>query len=293
MPRLQHVTFAIIGVGTWTCPQGVTKAWLWGFGAGGGGGGGRGGAASNTTFSSPGGGGGGAAEAPSSPIEIDVTPGTVYSITIGGAGARGTGGTGNAGSGGYGGNGGDTVFSVNGSGVPIATFVGGHGGEEGLNNPSGGGGVTHPDTFSGEVATTDPDIGIADNAVAVTAPSMGGWGAANTGTPALGWPGQRGRIQRGTNDGATATRSSSAGVGANGTGLGGGGGGGGGNGPLGVGGNGGVGGASGSQGGAGADANANTGAGGGGGGGSGYQGSQGGLGGAGGSGYLVISYIPH
>lgn len=298
--RLQYIEFLgsgnTGGVTTWTCPTGVFRIWLWGYGGGGGGGGGRGGATSNTTFSSPGGGGGGGAIPPPAPILVRVTPGTTYTITVGAAGIGGTNGSGNAGYGTSGGPGGDTIFS--GGGLNIR-FAGAHGGVadyNALQNPPGGGTV-HPEVA--DANAYDPVVQQSDSDLSlVVSPSGGGFGAKGTGTTgtAVAWPGMRAHVQRRTSDNGTVTRSSGGSNGANGTGYGGGGGGGGGNGPGGIGGNGGNGGASGASGSNGSGASDgtaanNTGAGGGGGGGAGYNGLAGGTGGTGGSGKLVINYL--
>lgn len=66
--------------GTWTCPAGVTKAFISGVGGGGGGGGGSNGGGS-------GGGGGGGAKAVRQ--TVTVVPTTEYTVTIGGGGAGG------------------------------------------------------------------------------------------------------------------------------------------------------------------------------------------------------------
>jgi hypothetical protein len=289
MARLHHKTFTANG--SWTCPPGVYKAWVWGFGGGGGGGGGRGGPTINTGFSSPGGGGGGGSRAPREPISVDVTPGTTYTVTIGAAGASGAGGSGNAGLGANGGDGGDTVLQDAGLTLTVR-FAGARGGMSDNGDPMVnpyGGGIVRKDM---ETGATDPVIQFGDaDSFGVIAPGGGGWGCAKNGTPAVAWPGQRGLIQRGAFDGVSKTISTGGTNGADGTGQGGGGGGGAGNGPLGVGGSGGNGGASGASGTGGGAAAGNSGAGGGGGGGAGYQGASGGAGGAGAAGRLVISYI--
>lgn len=294
MGRLKHVTF--LTSGSWTCPPGVFKIWVWGYGGGGQGGGGRGGASANTGFSSPGGGGGGGSRPPREPIEINVVPGTTYTIVIGTGGAgAGLGGSGNAGFGSHGADGGDTIFTDGGS--LYLRFAGARGGRAATQdadiNPYGGG-IVRADVDAGAF---DPvtQYGEADS-YGVISPGGGGWGCAKNGAPAVAWPGQRGLIQRGAYDGVSKTISTGGPNGANGTGQGGGGGGGGGNGPGGIGGSGGHGGNSGAAGGGGGNSydgitNNNTGAGGGGGGGAGYQGSNGGTGGSGGSGKLVVSYI--
>src|SRR3989339_71035 len=74
---------------TWLCPQGVTSVTVECWGGGGAGGG-------NTTAADGGGGGGGGAY--SKKINIAVTPGLTYTVTVGtgGTGTTGIGGTGNA-----------------------------------------------------------------------------------------------------------------------------------------------------------------------------------------------------
>lgn len=99
--RMQKDEF--LSSGNWTCPKGVSKAYLWASG-GGGAGGGSGGADS-------GGGGGGA---PIIWVAVDVVPDTVYAVTIG---AGGTGNASNSGS-----QGSSTTFGS------LATFPGGYGG---------------------------------------------------------------------------------------------------------------------------------------------------------------------
>lgn len=98
--------------GTWICPAGVYSAEFFVVGAGGGGGGT--GVSGATMYAVAGGGGGGAVKT----VNLSVTPGTSYTITIG---AKGTGAS-NA----VGGNGGFTEV-LNGATVLVRAF-GGQGG---------------------------------------------------------------------------------------------------------------------------------------------------------------------
>jgi hypothetical protein len=110
--------------GSWTCPAGVTTAYLSGCSGGGGGGGGGGGVSSSTTRTSSGGGGGGGGRS-SVKFPVSVTPGNAYSITIGAAGTGGAGGP--LGSNGTnGGGGGTTSFGT------LLALSGGSGGEAGI-----------------------------------------------------------------------------------------------------------------------------------------------------------------
>lgn len=297
--RLQHVPF--LTSGSWLCPAGVTRIWLYGYGGGGGGAGGAGGHSGVTASSAAGGGAGGGAVPEW--IPVDVVPGTTYTITIGAAGSGGAAGP--PGTPGFaGGEGGDTIFT-DGAGLTI-TFKGAHGGIRGQYDaiPPGGGSV-RADALDGLGADNYID-GLQSNTddgfYSVQA-GFGGWGAAVGASTA--WPGMRSYQQKGTHDGTTGTRSSAGAAAADsGAYKGGGGGGGGGNSGGGVGGNGGNGGAAnnGGNGTNGTNGNAagptgtsaNTGAGGGGGGGAGSAsgiGGTGGSGAAGGSGKLVVSFL--
>lgn len=100
--RMQKDEF--LANGNWTCPKGVSKAYLWASGGGGGGG--------SSTGTAAGGGGAGAAIMW---IPVDVVPDTVYAVTIGAGGAGGT--AGNSGL-----SGGTTTFGS------LASFYGGAGG---------------------------------------------------------------------------------------------------------------------------------------------------------------------
>lgn len=141
-------TFVDIGTaGTWLCPAGVTKAFLWGRGGSGGGGGGGGGAGGNGVNGGGGGGAGGSGGS-CAPVwmTVDVTPATTYYGILGAGGTAGAGGAGgafsaNGVSGTAGGSGGVTRF---GSGVTdIVRFAGGSGGGGGNNGVSapGTGGI--------------------------------------------------------------------------------------------------------------------------------------------------------
>lgn len=129
--------------GSWTCPAGVTTAYLSGCAAGAGGGGG-GGSIGSGASSGAGGGGGGGASVIKQPVTV--VPGTVYTITIGSGGVGGNGGAIGA-SGSDGSDGGNTSFGAlltltgggrgfGGGGVSPGVLGGGFGGSYG----GGGGG---------------------------------------------------------------------------------------------------------------------------------------------------------
>ena len=110
--------------GTWTCPAGVTKAWITGIGGGGGG-------EEGTTDTISGGGGGSGAIARAT--LVTPTPGTAYTVTIGTAGAAGT-----SGSGANGASGGTTSVGA------LLSLAGGAGGgvtAVGIGGTAGAGGV--------------------------------------------------------------------------------------------------------------------------------------------------------
>ena len=113
--------FTAAGAGTWTCPPGVTSvlAECWGPGGGG--------AAASSSYYAAGAGGGGEYAAQTVPV----TPGHVYSYTVGAAGAGGVAsGGGNPGS-----AAGNSVFT--GDSGQVVTAYGGQGG--GVNTYRGGG----------------------------------------------------------------------------------------------------------------------------------------------------------
>lgn len=270
--------------GTWTCPDNVFAVELEGCGGGGGGGTGGDGAASTDRWPPGGAGGGGA---PLVRRGVAVTPGTTYTVTIGGGGATDTDGT-------------DTTFDA------LATFPGGGKGRKALGVQSVSATtpmVIAPGTIAG---ATHPS----DNAATASY-----WTASAVRESYLfGYSGQPGEGGAGLSSNSSANAPSRPGVpsvtdyaggaaGAHGSDSGsyrgGGGGGGGGGGPYGVGGAGGAGPngngvGAGSAGVAGSAAAANTGAGGGGGS-SGSCGTSttpaGGAGGAGGSGRLKVFYV--
>ncbi len=116
--------------GSWTCPAGVTSVTVQGCGGGGGGGGGESGQDGFTRTQCAGSGGGGAIF---SRLTVAVTPGTVYTVTIGAGGAGGAKAVSTASNGT---DGGDTTFGS------LATFIGashGRGGDRSGSRFTGGG----------------------------------------------------------------------------------------------------------------------------------------------------------
>ncbi|WP_244966064.1 phage tail protein [Pseudomonas luteola] len=111
--------------GTFTVPPGVTTLYVSGCAGGGGGGGGAG---YNPNFSGGGGGGGSGYIAVRAPI--NVTPGQVYNITIGGGGAAGASGA-NTAAGTDGGTGGNTSMVLSGAATGVISLAGGGGGRGG------------------------------------------------------------------------------------------------------------------------------------------------------------------
>lgn len=109
--------------GTWRCPPGVTSVLIQAWGSGGGGGG----VAANTNKSAAGGAGGQYVEK-----VVSVTPGTLYTVTVG------NGGTAGASTGGNGGTGGDVWFDA----VGTVIAKGGAGGQSYENGFTGGAGST-------------------------------------------------------------------------------------------------------------------------------------------------------
>lgn len=103
--------------GTWTCPPNVHRVRI--VACGGGGGGGGGGVNSNGTS-----GGGGGCGAQLSVVDVDVTPGMAYAITIGDGGAGGTAAI-------AGGDGADTTFIASDSSA-VVVAAGGLGGSAGI-----------------------------------------------------------------------------------------------------------------------------------------------------------------
>ena len=179
------VTFTASG--TWTCPAGVYTAFVRVLGGGAGGGGKDGGG------TNPSGGGGAAVE---NTALVKVTPGTVYTITIGAGGAGGS-KTGNGGAGGnssalgitgYGGSGGGRTYTA-GSGKSAYIVAGG-----------GGAGSVTPYSINANGSGASGGSAIWMNAisaraganVAATLPGQGGGGTATNG--AGGKAGFRGQV---------------------------------------------------------------------------------------------------
>lgn len=313
---MKQVIQTFTGNGSFVCPAGVLFVWLSGCGGGGGGGGGAGPA--NNEVSLSGGGGGGGGGAPLSSLMIPVTPGTTYTVTIGGGGAGGSGQSGTNGS--TGNNGSSTTFS-DGSTMNV-TMLGGSSGEGGLRMATGTntqsfgviGGQPYVGSGSGSEFMTTSTPRQAMNLVAVDSgdnipfarfPGAGGFGV---GAQYAGTIPSAATATRAANQAAEYNAAGSAGFtpaagggtgNISGTNIGGGPGGGGGTGPRGVGGTGGTGGNGNNAGAAGTStaggtAGANTGAGGGGGGGGGSgstTSSTGQNGGTGGSGFLQVAYF--
>ncbi len=258
--------------GTWTCPPEATLVRLYGFGGGAGGGGGGNGNALVAGAGIAGAGGGGAHERY---VDVPVTAGIVYAVTVPAAAAGGNGGTATDGA-----DGGDVLFAIV-AGATLATFRGAQKGQKGQVGTDAGGFQYGGAPVRGTPLTTGligTSTTLAPNGLS---PGTGGYAAepmraSGAGTPSV----------AGYGGGAAGATGATAGL------LGGTGGGGGGAGPGGAGGAGGVGGAgSSANGSVGAAASANTGAGGGGGGGGGSATGQGAAGGAGGTGKLVVMYV--
>lgn len=150
--------------GNWTCPQGVTKAFVTVVAGGGGGGGG------GTTGPVPGGGGGGGGV--SLRRLLTVVPSTVYAITVGAGGTGGTGSTtGNDGT-----AGGNSQFGSE----PAVT--GGGAGQRGLDNLGAQGGG---DIYSGGTGFT-PLSTYSINGMAGAARPSTSFGGAGGGCPFFG-----------------------------------------------------------------------------------------------------------
>jgi len=228
-----------------------------------GGGGGAGGYRNSYSTESSGGGG-------SSETSLGLTPGTVYTITVGAGGAGGAGGSpGNPGTSG-------SDSSISGSDITTITSTGGGGGAKdatnGLSGGSGGGAGANANPFTGGSGTANQGFDGGDSQTAGNV-SGGGGGAGQAGgdaTTSPGLPGDGGDGVASTITGSSVTR--------------GGGGGGGGN-PGGSGGTGGGGDAGTTNNVSGSNATANTG---GGGGGSGENTGGNPTGGDGGSGVVIL-----
>lgn len=190
--------------GTWTCPAYVTTVWVrcWG---GGGSGGGITVLPSPTSLS----GGGGAGGAYAETLAYGVTPGTVYTVTVG---AVKTGSTGN------GGVGNDTWFDT--TSGPLAK--GGAGGTSPVaagGSGIGGGGSTTGCNGDNLFAGGSGGTGLA-NSTSLTGPGGGGAGSSAAGSPGSGTSGGGGGSSSGGSGGNGRT---TAGAGAAGSNYGGGG----------------------------------------------------------------------
>ena len=178
---------------TWTCPAGVYSviAECWG-------GGGAGGAATGN----PAGGGGGAGGAYTKNTSIPVTPGTQYTVNVGGGGTIVTGGAGNTGGSSWfinnttilaiGGGGGAaaTVSATSAAGAIAATsgniggttnFYGGAGGTGASGTTAGGGGSSAGTASNGNngIATTG-GTAVAGGGAGANAPTGGAVGVAGS-----------------------------------------------------------------------------------------------------------------
>ena len=163
--------------GTWTCPSGVTKVWVYAVGAGGAG-------ASNNPSNSGGGGGGAGAFAKEL---CSVTASTVYDVSIGSGGTAPSyypGGSGNAG--------GNTTFTPQGGSV-LVTANGGGGGTS-ASPWTGGSGGSAPSTSFGRKGD-DGATGVAGTYGRDTFDMMAGGGGsgASAGT-GNGNPGSDGKV---------------------------------------------------------------------------------------------------
>lgn len=163
-----HGAQEFLSSSTWTCPAGVTAAWVSASGGGGGGG-----AARSATTGGAGGGGAGNAV---TGVKVATVPGTAYTVTIGAAGAAGATDSGTGGTGGTtsigalvsvtGGNGGvgqstnvvragGAVNGRGGAGFPGDAGYAGNGGS----GPFGGGGQGAAGDGAGGAATANSGAG--------------------------------------------------------------------------------------------------------------------------------------
>lgn len=162
------VQFTSVGAGqTWTCPAGVTQIEV--LVVAGGGGGGR--------HSGGGGGGGGVIYRPT----YQVTPGTVYGITVGAGGNGPPVGAYPTIGGGTGTNGGNSVFDTL---TAIGGGAGGWNSANGASGGSGGGSTGH--------ATYGPGAGTDGQGFAGAPSAFDGVGYASGGGGGAGGPGQKG-----------------------------------------------------------------------------------------------------
>lgn len=181
------VVFGGPGTSTWTCPAGVTSVLAECWGAGGGGG------ASSSAYYAAGAGGGSEYAAQT----VAVTPGHVYSYTVGAPGPGGAGAS-NGNPGAAGGNSaftGDaaTVTAHGGSGGGVNTFnnggsggQGGHGSTSAVSFPGGQGGVGAPyggggGSSAGPSSAGNAGDGYTDPGTAVSGGGAGGQGRSGNG----------------------------------------------------------------------------------------------------------------
>lgn len=180
------VTQSTGGSYTWTCPAGVTQAYVecWGGGAGAGGG--------NGSKGGEGGGGG----SYSAEAAYAVVPGTVYTYVVGDGGDGGT--TGNPGV-----NGGDSYFDPS---APLGFGVYAYGGTAGSGFIGGNGGIA-----SGNSITFAGGNGGGDNTQ-----STGGCGGGSSASPAgAGLNGSKSTSSTGASGGASGTDRGGGGAGGN------------------------------------------------------------------------------
>ena len=167
-PKVVPSVVVITSTNTWTCPPGVTRAKVYVTGGGA--------SAGNGVSQNAQGGGGGCTVIK----YLTVTPGTVYTATIGAGGAA-LGAVGNA----VGNSGGTTTFS--GSGITTVSAGGGAGGNSSSSNANGLGGTT----ASGGDITINGGCGTASTVNGSSPPSHGGstfWAGLSPGAVAgRGW----------------------------------------------------------------------------------------------------------
>lgn len=201
-PAYPPTTYSFWETTEWECPSNISivtvRCW---------GGGGGGGATDDYSGSAAGGGGGGAF----SSKNISVTPGTIYTITVGSGGAGGVDGNINGQAGGdswfsdagtvmaKGGSGGTGALldddetggagGASASGVGTTKFSGGNGADGSSGNYGGGGGASAGTNNNGAAAT---------NATGATGTNNGGNGGTGTTATAGGLPGGGGGGAKGT-----------------------------------------------------------------------------------------------
>ena len=201
--RTAHGKQVFTGNGTWTCPEGVTTAWVSGCGGGGGGGG------VNTNLR--GGAGGGASGNSAHSTRVTTVPGTAYTVTVGTAGAAGSSAGGGGGSGGASSVGALITISGGGGGTGITVD-----GTMGAGGTSGTGGSDGHCGLLADYANTS--LGVAIAGYGAGGPFGGGQGSVPTLTTQAG---SAGTNYGGGGSGAASASASHAGLagGAGGAGL--------------------------------------------------------------------------